>query len=279
MAQATLRRVENVPGPWFVDRSCIDCGTCMWMAPHAFREANGQSAVHLQPVHDDPAAAAALVACPTASIGGPPGAPQLGVAQFPRPIAPGVWHCGYHDAASFGAASYLVKTEAGNVLVDAPRFAAPLVKAMEQFGGVQHIVFTHRDDVGAHDKWAKHFGAARHIHEGDAVIPAEHELMGSEGSVAGLQWTHVPGHTKGSTVFRHHDVIFTGDHLAGRADGLTAFRGACWYDWDQQIQSMARMKDWDIAHVLPGHGDPWHGRPGDFQRAMAQLLDWMRRVA
>ncbi len=34
---------------------------------------------------------------------------------------PGVFHCGWHDEASFAASSYLLQHPAGNVLVDCPR--------------------------------------------------------------------------------------------------------------------------------------------------------------
>jgi glyoxylase-like metal-dependent hydrolase (beta-lactamase superfamily II)/ferredoxin len=279
MADPARRRGENAAGPWFVDDTCIDCGTCMWLAPHAFREAGGQSAVFAQPEAADRDAAAALVACPTASIGGPAGAGKLGVAQFPRPIAPNVWHLGYHDPSSFGATAYLVRTEAGNVMVDVPRFAGPLVKAVEGMGGLQAIVLTHRDDVAAHQEWHDRFGAPRVIHRDDDLIGAEVALEGERGTVAGLDWLHVPGHTRGSVVYRLGDVAFTGDHLAGRGDGgLTAFRNACWFDWGKQWESMAKMADWEIRHVLPGHDEPWSGASGDYRAAMADLLAWMARA-
>jgi len=43
-------------------------------------------------------------------------------------IAGEVFHCGFHSAASFGAASYLIVRPQSNVLVDSPRFAGPLVR-------------------------------------------------------------------------------------------------------------------------------------------------------
>lgn len=276
MADPARRRPENAPGPWFVDDTCIDCGTCMWMAPDVFSEAGGMSAVHAQPPERDPDASAALVACPTGSIGGP-----AGPTSFPRPIADGVWHCGYHDRRSFGAASYLTKTAAGNVLVDVPRFSRPLVRAVEAMGGVQAIVLTHRDDVASHQEWRDHFGAHRIIHADDDRIGAEVALEGADGTAAGLDWMHVPGHTRGSVVYRHGGVVFTGDHLAAHDDGtgLVAFRRACWYDWGEQRRSMARMADWDVRHVLPGHGAPWHGEPETYRGAMRDLLAWMERAA
>ncbi len=243
----------------------------MWMAPSVFRQAGGQSAVFAQPAARDPDASAALVACPTGSIGGP-----AAHVEFPRPVAPEVWHCGYHDRHSFGAASYLVRTDEGNVLVDVPRFAAPLVQAIEALGGLQHILLTHRDDVAAHQKWHDHFGAPRSIHTDDAVIEAEHLLVGEGGRVAGLDWLHVPGHSRGSVVYRFGSTLFTGDHLAGRGAALTAFRNACWFDWPTQTRSMERLAGLPVQYVFPGHGAPWHGAPEDFQESLQALLMWMR---
>ena len=275
MADPARRRPHNAAGPWFVDDTCIDCGTCMWMAPETFAEADGMSAVHHQPGDGDERASAALLACPTGSIGGP-----AGKVEFPRPIAgvDGVWHCGFHDRRSFGATPYLVATGAGRVMVDVPRFAAPLRKQIDD-GGLQHIVLTHQDDVAAHAEWHTHTGAPRAIHQHDDHIGAEVLLTGRRGRVAGMEWFHVPGHTRGSVVFRHGDVLFSGDHVAGSVrhpERLRAFRGACWYDWREQTKSMAMMADWDVAHVLPGHGAPWHGTAQGYREAMGALVDWMR---
>lgn len=275
MADLARRRTENVEGPWFVDTTCIDCGTCMWMAPEVFAEADGMSAVHHQPPDQDERASAALVACPTGSIGGP-----ATKVDFPRPIQgrDDVWHCGFHDRSSFGAASYIVRTEEGNVMVDVPRFARPLVKRIEAMGGLAAIVMTHRDDIGAHQDWHEWFDAPRAIHRDDAVFEPEIRLDGEGGTIAGLDWLHVPGHTKGHVIYRHDDVLLTGDHLAGSvADPhrLRAFRRACWYDWDAQQQSMELHTDWDITHVLPGHGAPWSGTADGYRDAMRSLRQWM----
>lgn len=284
MADAARRRRENVAGPWFVDDTCIDCGTCMWMAPGVFEERGGQSAVHTQPdVADRAAASAALIACPTASIGGP-----AVHVEFPRPVdgVEGVWHMGYHDERSFGAAAWLVETDEGRVLVDVPRFAGRLVSGVESAGGLDRIVLTHQDDVAAHEKWHARFRAPRSIHVHDDRIGAD-EPLGADGSdqgrIGGLDWLHVPGHTRGSVVYRRGDVLFTGDHLTARDDadpshGLAAFRRACWYDWKTQTRSMERLAGLPIRHVLPGHGAPWHGSRDEYADAMERLLAWMREA-
>ncbi|HUR64431.1 MAG TPA: MBL fold metallo-hydrolase [Candidatus Thermoplasmatota archaeon] len=271
MAQAALRRAENVAGDLFVDATCIDCDTCRWMAPGTFARVGRKSAVTHQP--DTPqerrTALHALISCPTASIGTVHKAPDLAQAQqdFPLPVpgAAGVFDCGYHSEDSFGATSWLLQAPAGNVMVDVPRFAAPLVRRVEALGGLSLIALTHRDDVADHAKWARHFGARRVLHRRDAPIPdgpVEWFLEGTEPTeiVPGLTAIPVPGHTAGHVAYHWAGaggVLFTGDHLAGDgAGGLEAWPDVCWFDWGEQTRSMERLRAWTFSHVLPGHGPP-----------------------
>ena len=73
MANKTQRTPENVPGKFYVDETCIDCGLCPDTAPTVFKrfDEGGHSIVHRQPVFPDELALAeeAREACPTESIG------------------------------------------------------------------------------------------------------------------------------------------------------------------------------------------------------------------
>ena len=73
MADPLDRNPENVPGPFFVDNSCIDCDLCRETAPQFFTRSadSGQSYVHAQPVTAGDVALAqqALESCPTENIG------------------------------------------------------------------------------------------------------------------------------------------------------------------------------------------------------------------
>src|SRR5688572_22625662 len=113
MARIEKKRPENVDGDFFVDDSCIDCGTCYWMAPKVFAEEDGMSFVKRQPVGDAEVlrAAQALIACPTASIGTTRKLEVVkrAASSFPVLIAENVFHCGYHAESSFGAASYFIQ--------------------------------------------------------------------------------------------------------------------------------------------------------------------------
>ncbi|MGB7520247.1 MAG: ferredoxin, partial [Spirulinaceae cyanobacterium] len=168
MAKLKERRSENVDGDFYVDSSCIDCDTCRWMAPQVYYRKESKSAVHHQPEGEKERLQAmqALLACPTASIGTVEKPQDIKLAQqsFPLLVTENVYHCGYHAENSFGAASYFIQRPEGNILVDSPRFAPPLVKRFEEMGGVSYMYLTHRDDVADHQKFHQHFGCDRLLH-------------------------------------------------------------------------------------------------------------------
>src|SRR5579872_6718116 len=95
MADRRKQVPENVAGEFFVDSTCIDCDTCRQLAPATFAEAANYSYVHRQPETEleKRHALQALVACPTASIGGSPA--REAVRDFPMPVEAEVYYCGF----------------------------------------------------------------------------------------------------------------------------------------------------------------------------------------
>ncbi len=267
MAQIAQRLPGNVDGEFYVDASCIDCDACRQIAPASFRELGGQSVVYRQPTNpgEQHRAFMALVACPTASIGTTTGrSARTGVEAFPVHVADDVYYCGFNSEASFGAWAYLIVRPAergGNVLVDSPRFAGPLVKRIEEMGGVRLMFLSHRDDIADHAKFAAHFHCPRVMHDGDAA-----SSRGIEQVITGTDPVRLdddllviptPGHTRGHQVLLYRDkILFTGDHLSWSParETLTAFRDVCWYNWKEQTRSMEKLLDYRFEWVLPGHG-------------------------
>lgn len=290
MAQIKQRRSENVSGNFYVDTTCIDCDTCRWMAPQVYSREGGQSAVFHQPENEQDylKAMQALLACPTASIGTVEKPRDIKTVQqsLPIPIAEAIYHCGYHAESSYGAASYLIGRPEGNVLVDSPRFAPPLVKRLEEMGGIRYLYLTHRDDVADHQKFQQHFGCERILHRDEmnaGTRDVEIQLSGTEPFqlAEDLLVIPVPGHTKGHTVLLYNNtVLFTGDHLAWSDDlhHLVAFRRACWYSWEEVKRSMARLATYSFEWVLPGHGRRYHADRATMKQQMQQCLDWMETV-
>jgi glyoxylase-like metal-dependent hydrolase (beta-lactamase superfamily II)/ferredoxin len=286
MAHLTQRRLENIDGDFYVDRSCIDCDTCRWMAPTVFDRAGEMSAVYHQPVDaaERLVALQALLSCPTGSIGTIDKPTDIRQAQesFPVLITENVYHCGYHSEKSYGAASYLIQHPDGNILVDSPRFTPPLVKQIAAMGGVKYLYLTHQDDVADHQKFHEYFGCDRILHQADISADTqsiERQLQDSNPVqlTPDLLIIHVPGHSRGHTALLYKNkFLFTGDHLAfDRELGhLAAFKGYG-YSWSDQLKSMQALAQYDFEWVLPGHGRRYHADIATMHDQMQQCLNCM----
>lgn len=278
---------------FFVDSTCIDCDACRQIAPTVFHDTGTQSAVYHQPETEEELLAAqkALISCPTASIQTTAKVDMSrALAALPEHVDEDVYRCGYTSESSFGAFSYLIRVgrsqpHRGNILIDSPRFAGPLVKNIERMGGVARMLLTHQDDVADHAKFASRFGAVRVLHRDDVrphTAAVELQPSGSDPVELepGLLMIPTPGHTKGHAVYLWRDrVLFTGDHLAWNecTSHLYAFRSACWYSWSEQIDSMARLLDYRFEWVLPGHGRPVHLPADRMHDELAYCVEWMKK--
>jgi glyoxylase-like metal-dependent hydrolase (beta-lactamase superfamily II)/ferredoxin len=288
MALTDLRHTGNVNGEFFVDTTCIDCDLCRQIGPETFSDIGDQSIVHHQPetAQQEFAALKALVTCPTASIGTVSNrSAKAAVAAYPELIAENVYFCGFASESSYGASSYLIVRPEGNVLIDSPRFAGPLVRRIEQLGGVGLMFLTHRDDVADHDKWAGHFKAERVLHRDDidrALAGIERGLTGREAVKLDddLLAIPTPGHTRGHTVLLYRNrFLFSGDHLwwSEAYKSLHASKNVCWYSWPEQTRSMEALLDYQFEWVLPGHGRRLHLSSTLMTEQLEQCVARMKR--
>lgn len=289
MASLQRRYPDNAPGDFYVDTTCIDCDACRRIAPAVFGAAEDHSVVQRQPgtASERHRALMALVACPTGSIGTESRADaRPGIAAFPERVDENVFFCGFTSPDSFGAWSYFVEREGGNVLVDSPKAVPRLVNAFRERGGVATMFLTHRDDVADHATFRREFGCERVLHERDVAAGTsgvERKLAGDDPVRLSedLLAIPTPGHTRGHAVLLYRrKYLFTGDHLAWseRRRRLVAFRDVCWYSWEEQIRSMERLLDFRFEWVLPGHG-AWHRAesPEAMRHEVADVVAWMKR--
>ena len=314
MADLRKRVAENVAGEFFVDSTCIDCDQCREIAPGFFGDASengGQACVRRQPAGgaDRLIALQALVSCPVGAIGtrraAADGKAELAAAagSFPLDINgagrsgaanasaedDGIYFCGYASRASYGASSYLIVRPEGNVLVDSPRFAGPLVRRIEALGGVRWMFLSHVDDVADHARFRAHFaysGCERILHEREltALTGRRASRDGIEIVITGdadtalasdLTIIPTPGHTAGhQSLLAGNKYLFTGDHLWwSRALGrLNASRTYCWHSWPQQLDSLPRLLSHSFEWVLPGHGQRHHAPNAAAMRASLHAL-------
>ena len=288
MALVALRRSENVAGDFYVDSTCIDCDLCRQISPDTFFQAGEQSAVRRQPrtPEEEFAALRALVTCPTSSIGALGHHPaNAAVAAYPEQVEGEVYFCGFASESSYGASSYLIVRPEGNVLVDSPRFARPLVRRVGEMGGVRIMFLTHRDDVADHEKWASYFKAQRVMHRDDM----NRSLAGVERVLAGrdaieldqdLLAIPTPGHTRGHMVLLcRKRYLFSGDHVrwSPAHESLYASPSVCWHSWAEQTRSMERLLEYEFEWVLPGHGRRARRSPTQMRDHLEHCVARMKR--
>jgi len=246
----------------------------------------------------------ALQACPVAAIDT---SAEL-LAQMPsdgfpvlitRHAAGDVYYCGWASRRSFGASSWLVVRPDGNVLIDVPRWSAPLARRIKDFGGLQRIVLTHRDDVADHKHWARAFGAQRWIHaaDADAAPEAERQVPGRDALhlLPDLQLIPTPGHTAGSMVAvlgQREQVLFSGDHLWWNPTHhvVVASKTYCWWDGARSCARSSGCWIWMWPGCCPamaigissraGNGEPLCSRRSLMPRRRNRAMDqWLSPAA
>lgn len=287
MANFKKQVPENVAGDYFVDTTCIDCDTCRQLAPRVFGETGEYAYVHRQPHADADRRDAlhALLSCPTGSIGClGDHEPREVTGDFPLLIEPPVYYCGFTSPKSFGGSSYFVKHSEGNWLIDSPKFLPQLVRQFESMGGIAHIFLTHEDDVADAERYAERFGSIRYIHraELDSQPDAEVVLEGEEAVTLapGFLAIPTPGHTQGHCCLLFRDrFLFTGDHLGWNRHKarLSASKSYCWYSWEHQTESMARLAGYRFEWILPGHGQRVQLPADEMNRQTQELVERMKR--
>lgn len=269
MARLVDKNPANIDGEWYVDTRCIDCDVSRHHAPGLIEaDPDGLSIVIRQPANPDEELLMwrAALACPTRSIGT---VERQATPDdiYPWELTPGVFLNGHNSRHSFGAHSYWVPRPDGGLLIDAPQWSRDVVTAMEAHGGLAHVLLSHRDDIADAEKFVEHFDARVWIHETDAYAApfATDLLRGTDETEIepGIVGFPVPGHTQGSVLYLVDEKwLFTGDSFAWfhREGQLGAFRGATWYSWDAQRESLARFAatEHTFEWVFPGHGK-WHG--------------------
>lgn len=276
-----------------INHRCINCGTCWQFDSDHFAPEGERACVHAQPDGQEATEQAflALQACPVAAIetnrslrSTTPvdGFPAL-IKEHPQGK---VYYCGWASRRSFGACSWLITQPSGNVMVDVPRWSAPLARRIKAMGGLRFIVLTHRDNVADHERWTRTFCCDRWIHAADAEAApqAEHQITGGDAVAIAedLQLIPTPGHTQGSLcalLGGERAVLFSGDHLWWNPEhaAVVASERYCWWDFATQLQSVDRLLDLDVALLLPGHGRRHAFAPGAWRTALEQTLNWSRR--
>ena len=289
MAKQQNIRPENIKSDFFVDSTCIDCGTCYWMAPSIFKRVGNMSAVYKDPVTDleFQKSAEALLSCPTNSIGTKSFNKKIAPISknFPLKISDNVYHTGFHSEKSYGAASYFIQDDNENILIDSPRYLKKLANNFKNLGGIKYQILTHKDDIADTDRYQAEFKSNRYIHKGDIAEKTKHyeiQLTGIKEIILNKNTLiiPVPGHTKGSVVILYKNkFLFTGDHLAfsPKFKHLYGFKNHCWYDLKLLIKSVEKLLDYKFTWILPGHGHPFSGTYEEVRDSLIKCINYLKK--
>jgi glyoxylase-like metal-dependent hydrolase (beta-lactamase superfamily II)/ferredoxin len=250
----------NVPGAFYVDRTCIDCERCRQLAPaHFVGSPAGHALLLNQPETPEEIAACerALSSCPVGAIG------SDGAVEGPmavRQLLPDLYACGFPSTQTDHADAYLIVRPEGNVLVDVPAFHPALVSQLQALGDLRYIFLSHEDTIGEVTDFQLHFGAEviMHAAEADQVeLGVAHAFETSGPIFEDLHVLHTPGHTAGSSCLlwrRHGGCLFVGDHLLPAGDALVPQRFDWTHDWEQQQAQARRLLNEPWHHGFPAHG-------------------------
>jgi glyoxylase-like metal-dependent hydrolase (beta-lactamase superfamily II)/ferredoxin len=290
MAKFQDKHPLGVEGSLFTDHSCIDCGTCYHLAPTLFKEADDRrSAVIKQPLTNDEwvNAKRSILSCPTNSIGlnNPPDQFKKLPTCLPLEISDNIYYLGFTSESSYGASSYLIMRDEGNVLIDSPRFNKALISEINKLGGVKFMFLTHKDDVADHKAFRDYFNCQRIIHIKDLTKNTslcEQIITGTQSIYLSpeIKLIMTPGHTKGHMCLLYKNkYLFTGDHLFVNEELLYASRSVCWGSWDEQTLSMKKLLHEKFEWVLPGHGGWGNFSVQEVQKQMSHLIEKMEGTA
>jgi len=288
MARLTERHEAGAPGAWFVDSRCIDCDASRQVAPGLIlrNPSDGNSVFVRQPETPEEVEMAwrAVMVCPTRSVGHET-LKRPATPVFPHDLGDGVYRLGHNARSSFGAHSYFVRRTSANLMIDAPRWTREVFRPLENLGGVDHVLLSHRDDIADAERYAGHFGAQVWIHadDRDAAPFATDIIEGTDpaaidaGTASEVIVFPVPGHTKGSVLYLvDGHLLFTGDSLSWNPNrrAFHAFRQACWYSWEAQTASLGRFADsgYRFDRLFAGHGWNHDAAAAIFQRLLQDLV-------
>ncbi len=118
------RNTDSVPGEWYIDTACINCGASRHVAPGLIVERNDKSIFARQPATPEEQLAAwrAVLVCPTASVRSETKQPRPNAPIFPQEISIGCVALRIQRSLVVWRRSYFVARPDGNLLIDSPRY-------------------------------------------------------------------------------------------------------------------------------------------------------------
>jgi glyoxylase-like metal-dependent hydrolase (beta-lactamase superfamily II) len=163
---------------------------------------------------------------------------------------------------TLGGSAYLIVSNTGNILIDAPAWTVANQDFIAAMGGVRWMPITHRGGLGQTAKIAKELGCEVVIQEQEAYLLPEtpkttyHQHWQQED----LQAIWTPGHSPGSACLYYpisEGLLFTGRHLLPDKNGQPQpLKTPKTFHWPRQLRSVASLKEQfppeRLRYILPG---------------------------
>jgi len=150
---------------------------------------------------------------------------------------------------TLGGTAYLI-LENSNILIDCPTWDENTQTFLQEQGGVEWLVLTHRDSIGKAQEIQKALGCAIVIQEQEAYLLPNATVTTFQHTCKFTEQTHIlwtPGHTPGSACIYHGGwggILFTGRHLLPTPQGsLAPLKTAKTFHWPRQLQSAQKLLD------------------------------------
>ncbi len=150
---------------------------------------------------------------------------------------------------TLGGTAYLIVEEV-NILIDCPAWNDTNQHFLEQHGGVQWLVLTHRGAIGKVKEIQQTFGCNVLIQEQEAyllpglTITSFHQSLELT-SQSRTIWT--AGHSPGSSCLHYSGfggILFTGRHLLPAPQGaVMPIKTAKTFHWRRQLQNVQKLVD------------------------------------
>jgi glyoxylase-like metal-dependent hydrolase (beta-lactamase superfamily II) len=164
---------------------------------------------------------------------------------------------------TLGGTAYLIVGNQGNILIDSPSWNGENQQFLQDQGGIDWLVITHRGSLGK----ATTIQNATHcrilMQEQEAYLLPEAEVTPFEQEFKlspEIQTLWTPGHSPGSACVywsSHGGVLFSGRHLLPNTQGQPVpLRTAKTFHWPRQLKNVERLiqqfNQETLHHLCPG---------------------------
>ncbi|MGB7274739.1 MAG: MBL fold metallo-hydrolase [Geitlerinemataceae cyanobacterium] len=164
---------------------------------------------------------------------------------------------------TLGATAYLIVEKDAKIVIDCPAFDESTRDFLQQHGGVDWLLVTHRGSIGQAVRFQQETGCTIVVQEREAYLLKEAAVtpfrseMAIPGNCLGI-WT--PGHSPGSSCWYYAGgggILFSGRHLLPDSQGNPVpLHTAKTFHWGRQINSVRslihRFSSNNLQLICPG---------------------------